>query len=54
LGAITITLLRNGMDVVGVDSFVQMVILGVILIMVLALDRYRRQVRTSWERKLIR
>jgi len=52
LGAMTITLLRNGMDVVGIDSFVQMVILGAILIMVLALDRYRRQFRTSQELKL--
>jgi len=47
LGAITITLLRNGMDVAGIDSFVQMVIMGAILIMVLALDRYRRELRTS-------
>ena len=45
LGAITITLIRNGMDVVGIDSFVQMVIMGAILIMVLALDQYRRQLR---------
>ena len=45
LGAITITLLRNGMDVVGISSFVQMVIIGVVLIMALALEQYRRQLR---------
>ena len=54
LGAITITLLRNGMDVVGISSFVQMVIIGVVLIAALALEQYRRGLRTSWERKLRR
>lgn len=47
LGAVTITLLRNGMDVVGISSFVQMVALGVILIAALASEQYRRGLRTS-------
>ncbi|MAF85869.1 MAG: ABC transporter permease [Dehalococcoidales bacterium] len=52
LGAIAITLIQNGMNLVGVDSFVQMVIMGAILIMTLASEHYRRQLRTSWELKL--
>ncbi len=52
LGAVAITLLRNGMDVVGVGSFLQMVILGGILIMALALEQYRRSLRASRELQL--
>ena len=43
LGAITITLLRIGMDMVRIGSFAQMAAMGVILIIVIILDRYRRQ-----------
>ena len=42
LGAVTIILLRNGMDVVNISSFVQMVAMGWILIAVIAADAYRR------------
>jgi ribose transport system permease protein len=42
LGAITIMLLRNGMDILNISSFVQMVAMGLILIGVVAADRYRR------------
>ncbi len=42
LGALTIILLRNGMDIVNISSFVQMVAMGWILIAVIAADSYRR------------
>jgi ribose transport system permease protein len=45
LGAAAITLLRNGMDVVGISSIVQMVIVGVVLVIALALEEYRRRLR---------
>ncbi len=44
LGAITIIMLRNGMDVVNISSFVQMVAMGCILIAVIAADTYRREI----------
>jgi len=43
LGAITIMLFCNGMDIVNISSFVQMVTMGLILIGVIAFDRYRRE-----------
>ncbi len=43
LGSITIIMLRNGMDVVNISSFVQMVAMGCILIAVIAADTYRRE-----------
>ncbi len=45
LGAITIILLQNGMDIANISSFVQMVAMGSILILVVAADRYRRLLR---------
>jgi ribose transport system permease protein len=42
LGALTIVLLQNGMDIANISSFVQMVAMGSILILVVATDRYRR------------
>jgi ribose transport system permease protein len=49
LGAIAITLVQNGMNLVGVDSFVQMVIMGAILILALAAEQCRRRLRASRE-----
>jgi len=43
LGAITIALLRNGMDMAMIGSFAQMAAIGVVLIGVVVIDRYRRQ-----------
>jgi ribose transport system permease protein len=43
LGAVAIILLRVGMDMARIGSFVQMAAVGVVLIMVVVIDRYRRQ-----------
>ncbi len=43
LGAIALTLLRVGMDLAMIGSFVQMAVMGGVLIMVTALDGYRRR-----------
>jgi len=43
LGAITITLLQIGMDMVQIGSFTATATMGAILIVVVVLDRYRRQ-----------
>ena len=43
LGAVTITFLRVGMDMARIGSFVQMAAVGAVLITVIIIDRYRRQ-----------
>lgn len=40
LGAIFFVFLRNGMDLIGISSYVQMVITGLILILAIIVDRY--------------
>ena len=52
LGAVTITILQNGMVLIGINSFVQMVIMGAILILALAAEQYRRRLRASRELEL--
>lgn len=43
VGALTIATLNNGMDLLGVPSFYQMVLKGIIVILAVALDRSQRQ-----------
>ena len=43
LGAITIALLRNGMDLAMIGPFAKMAAIGMVLIVVLVIDRYRRR-----------
>jgi ribose transport system permease protein len=45
LGAVFITLITNGMDLTGVGSFVQMLVLGVVLILAAVLDAFRHKIR---------
>lgn len=44
VGALTITMLRNGMNVVGVDAFVQQVVLGLVLIVAVAVTIDRSKI----------
>ena len=43
LGAFFIALLANGMNLVGLGSFVQQVILGILLLFAIIVDRYTQQ-----------
>ncbi len=43
LGAFFITLLANGMNLVGLGSFIQQVILGILLLFAIIVDRYTQQ-----------
>ncbi|ALG90887.1 MULTISPECIES: ABC transporter permease [Actibacterium] len=42
IGAVLITLLSNGMDLVQIDGYVQQICLGMIILIALTLDRFRR------------
>ncbi|RYG93954.1 MAG: ribose ABC transporter permease, partial [Alphaproteobacteria bacterium] len=42
VGALTIATLNNGMDLLGVPSFYQMVLKGVIIVLAVGLDRGQR------------
>ena len=43
LGAIFIVLVQNGMNVAGVGSYLQMVVLGVLLIVAVVSDQFRHR-----------
>ncbi len=43
LGALFVTILSNGMDLTRIDGYVQMIVLGAIVIVGVMLDRYRRR-----------
>jgi ribose transport system permease protein len=40
-GAVFIVLLRNGMDLLGIGSYVQGIVTGMVLILAVIMDRYR-------------
>ena len=42
LGALLVTVLANGMDLVQIDGFIQQIFLGIIIIAALAVDEFRR------------
>ncbi|MFB7800925.1 hypothetical protein ACFCZN_21440, partial [Isoptericola sp. NPDC056134] len=47
LGAVLIATVSNGMNVVGVDSFWQPLVIGVIILAGVSLDTYRRSLSTT-------
>ncbi len=40
LGAIFFVLLRNGMDLIRISSYAQMIVIGLLLILAIVVDRY--------------
>lgn len=53
LGAILIATVSNGMNVVGVDSFWQPLVIGVIILIGVSLDFYRRKLSVLGARRLL-
>jgi ribose transport system permease protein len=41
VGALTIGVIRNGLDLIGVNSFLQLIIIGVVLLLAVLLDVFR-------------
>ena len=44
-GAVFIVLIRNGMDMVNISSYLQMVVMGVLLIFAVVMDQYRLKLK---------
>jgi len=47
MGALFIVLLSNGMDLIRVQSYVQQILLGALLVAALIIDRLRTRVRLT-------
>ncbi|MDI6025224.1 ABC transporter permease [Corticibacterium sp. UT-5YL-CI-8] len=47
LGAIFITLVQNGLNLMGMDSYVQMVVIGCLLVLAIVFDNLRRRLELS-------
>jgi ribose/xylose/arabinose/galactoside ABC-type transport system permease subunit len=47
IGAVFIVVLNNGMDLIRIESYVQLIVLGVLLIMALMVDRFRGRLQRS-------
>jgi ribose transport system permease protein len=47
VGAIFLSLITNGMNIIRVDSKIQTIVVGVVLILAVALDRLRRRGMTE-------
>jgi ribose transport system permease protein len=45
LGGLFVTILSNAMNLIRVDSYIQMMVLGIVLIGAIFLDRLRVQIR---------
>jgi ribose transport system permease protein len=43
LGALAITVLRNGLNILSIDSSLQVVCIGILLILALLIDQARKQ-----------
>jgi len=42
IGALVLTVIRNGLTILGVSTFFQQVIMGIIIVVVVAIDMWRR------------
>jgi len=42
IGALVLTVIRNGLTILGVSTFFQQVVMGIIIVVVVAIDMWRR------------
>ena len=45
MGVLTIGVLRNGLNLLGVSPFVQQVVIGLVIVMAVAVDSNKRKIR---------
>jgi ribose transport system permease protein len=50
IGALLIAVIENGMNMMGIDQFTQMIVLGIVILLAVLLDSLKKQ--SWWRRKL--